>query len=98
VRKSKVDRVKALPWTAVLQAAMVAVERWRGLSQKDRDRLTRLLRQSRGRVSTLSARERKELRRLSGKLDIKGVGRQLLPLLRGRSMRRKRRGWAVVQA
>jgi hypothetical protein len=90
VRKSKVDRVKAVPWAALLQGAMVAVDRWRGLSEKDRARLTRLLRQSRGRLSTLSARERKELRRLSQKLDIKGAGRQLL-LLRAKSMRRKRR-------
>jgi hypothetical protein len=90
VRKSKVDRVKALPWAALLQGAMVAVDRWRRLSERDRARFTRLLRQSRGRLSTLSARERKELRRLSQKLDIKGAGRQLL-LLRGRSMRRKRR-------
>jgi hypothetical protein len=91
VRKPKLERVKALPWAALLQAAMVALERWRGLSQKDRARFTRLVRQSRGRLSTLSDRERKELRRLSGKLDIKGAGRQLLPLLRGRSTRRKRR-------
>jgi hypothetical protein len=91
VRKSKIDRVKALPWAALLQAGMVAVERWRGLSQKDRASLARLLRQSRGRAHNLSARERKELRRLSGKLDIKGLGRQLLPLLRGRSKGRKRR-------
>ena len=83
--------MRALPWAGLVQAGMVAVERWRGLSQKDRASLTRLVRQSRGRLRNLSARERDELRRLSGKLDIKGLGRQLLPLLRGSSKGRKRR-------
>jgi hypothetical protein len=90
VRKSKLDRVKALPWLILLQAGMVVGKRWRALSQKDRTRLTGLVRKSRGRAGNLSAKERSELRRLSGKLDVKGLGRELLALLRGGRQRRKR--------
>jgi hypothetical protein len=91
VSKSKVDRVKDLPWLALLQAVVVVGRRWSALSQKDRTRLTGLVRESRGRVGNLSAKERVELRRLVRKLDPKGAGRELLPLMRGGRKRRKRR-------
>jgi hypothetical protein len=91
VRKSKIDRVKALPWPMLLQAGVVVGKRWSALSEKDRARLTRLVRESRGRVGNLSVRDRSELHRLSRKLDLKSVGRELLPLLRGLRRRRKRR-------
>jgi hypothetical protein len=85
-----VSRVKALPWAVLLQAVAVLGKRWRRLSEKDRARLTGLMRNSRGRLGNLSAKERSELRRLVGKLDVKGAGRELLPVLRG-GRRRKRR-------
>jgi hypothetical protein len=85
-----VSRVKALPWAVLLQAGVVLGKRWRRLSEKDRARLTGLMRNSRGRLGNLSAKERSELRRLVGKLDVKGAGRELLPALRG-GRRRKRR-------
>jgi hypothetical protein len=90
---SRAGRVKALPWAALMQAGMVVGERWRRLSEKDRLRARALLRQSGGRISNLNAKERKELRQLAGKLDLKGMGRELLPLARGRGGRRRgRRG------
>jgi hypothetical protein len=85
---SKVDRVKGLPWLLLLQAGVVLGKRWSALSAKDRARLARLVRQSRGRVGNLSVKDRLELRRLSRKLDLKGAGRELLPLLRGGRKRR----------
>jgi hypothetical protein len=85
---SKVDRVKGLPWLMLLQAGVVLGKRWSALSAKDRARLARLVRQSRGRVGNLSVKDRLELRRLSRKLDLKGAGRELLPLLRGGRKRR----------
>jgi hypothetical protein len=91
VSKSKVDRVKDLPWLALLQAVVVVGRRWSALSQKDRLRLTALVRESRGRVGNLSVKQRVELRRLVRKLDPKGAGRELLPLMRGGRKRRKRR-------
>jgi hypothetical protein len=89
VSKSKVDRVKDLPWLMLLQAGVVVGRRWTALSEKDRARLTRILRESRGRVGNLSAKERSELRRLAGKLDLKSAGRELM-LVRAARRRRKR--------
>jgi hypothetical protein len=86
---SKRSRLKALPWAALLQAGLAFGERWRALSEKDRTRLTQLVRQSRGRVGNLSARDRDELRKVVRKLDLRAMGREMLPLVRGG--RRKRR-------
>lgn len=83
VRKTNLDRVKALPWLGLLQGGVLMGKRWRALSAKERARLTGLLRQSRGRAGRLSPKERQELRRLVGKLDIKGVGKELAGLVRG---------------
>jgi hypothetical protein len=87
---SKVSRVKALPWAILLQGGMILGKRWKDLSRKDRARLTELTRASGGRPGNLSAKERGELRQLVGKLDLKGAGRELLPLARG-GRRGKRR-------
>jgi hypothetical protein len=82
--------LKALPWAALLQAGVVIGKRWRGLSGKERDRLARLIRTSGGRPSNLSEKERKELRKLAGKLDLRGWDRELAafgPRARGRGRR-----------
>jgi hypothetical protein len=84
VPKSKADRVKELPWLVLLQASVVLGKRWSALSAKERARLASLVRQSRGRVGNLSDRERLELRKLGRKLDLRGAGGELLPLMRGR--------------
>jgi hypothetical protein len=88
--KSKLERLRALPWIAVVQGAVVISRRWRALSAKDRARLGRLARASQGRPSNLSGKERAELRALARKLDPVGLGRELLAL-GGRSGRRGRR-------
>jgi hypothetical protein len=90
--KSRSDRVRMLPWAAVLQAAAVVGSRWRKLSSKERERVRGLLRQSGGRPGNLSPRERKELRKLAGKLDLKGMGKDLMALRRGRGRLGRRRG------
>jgi hypothetical protein len=89
--KSKRERAKALPWAALLQAVIMVGRHWRELSEKDRARLTGLLRDSGGRLSNLSTKERTELRKLAGKLDVKGIGRELAGLARDGRTRRKRR-------
>ncbi len=88
--KPGLKRVKALPWAVLLQTGAVLGKRWRSLSAKDRAQLARLTRQSRGRLGNLSEKERRELRRLVGKLDLKGVGRELLGLVRGGRKRKRR--------
>jgi hypothetical protein len=84
VPKSKADRVKDLPWLVLLQASVVLGKRWSALSAKERARLVSLVRQSRGRVGNLSGKERLELRKLARKLDLRGAGGELLPLMRAR--------------
>jgi hypothetical protein len=90
--KSKLDRIQALPWIAIVQAGVAIGRRWRALSAKDRARLARLLRDSRGSVGNLSVRQRLELRALVRKLDLGGLGRELLPLARGGRVQGRRRG------
>ncbi|HYM54154.1 MAG TPA: hypothetical protein VES97_02245 [Solirubrobacteraceae bacterium] len=82
-------RAKALPWAVFLQGGAILGRRWAALSAKEREGLVRLMRESRGRVSNLSEKERRELRRLAGKLDLKGIGGDLLAL-RGRRRRKRR--------
>jgi len=69
----------------------VVGRRWRALSEKDRSRLSRLVRDSRGRAGNLSEKERAELRKLAGKLDLKGMGGELVTLVRGGRAKGKRR-------
>jgi hypothetical protein len=86
-----VARLKdALPWTMLARAGLVVGKRWTALTGKERARLATLIRNSRGRAGNLSTRERLELRKLVRKLDLKGAGRELMPLLRGGGRRRKR--------
>jgi DNA primase len=88
--KATLERIKNLPWAAALQVGMVLRSRWRALSEKDRDRLIRLMRDSRGRPSNLGGRERNEMRRLVRKVDLKGIGRDLFALRGGRRGRKRR--------
>jgi hypothetical protein len=89
--KSSLDRAKALPWALLLQAGYVVGKRLNSLSPPERERLAKLVKESGGRLNTLSDKERKELRKITGKLDLRGMGGELLPLIRGgrRSGRRR---------
>ena len=81
--------VVAVPWLTIARVVMVVGRHWNALSSKERARLAQLVGESRGRSSNLSVKHRLELRRLAGKLDLKGLGRELVPLVYGS---RKRRG------
>jgi hypothetical protein len=81
--KAARDRLKAVPWALLLQSGLVVGRRVRALSAKDRQRLARLLRESRGWPGSLSERDRSELTKLVGKLDVGAIGREVLPLVRG---------------
>jgi hypothetical protein len=85
--KQSSSRLKAVPWAVLARAGVVVGRRWNALSDKERARLARILRGSRGRLGNLSSKERNELRKIVRKLDIKGAGRELMPLLRGRKRR-----------
>ena len=83
--------VRALPWAALLKGGIVVGRRVGSLSSRDRTRLLELLRQSRGWPGRLGSRERAELRKLLGKLDLRAMSRELMPLWGGGRRGRKRR-------
>jgi hypothetical protein len=82
--------VGAVPWLALARAAMIVNRHWNALSPRERSSLAQLVGESRGRVGNLSSKQRAELRKLARKLDLVGMGRDLLAL-RGGKRRRKRR-------
>ena len=88
--EGKRARSVAIPW-ALLQGTIVVGGRWQRLTSNERERLTGLLRDSRGRIDRLSTRERKELRKLVDKLDLKGMAKELVALrtVRKRALRRR---------
>jgi len=88
--EGKSTRRLAIPW-ALVQGTIVVGGRWQRLTSNERERLTELLRDSRGRVDRLSNRERKELRKLLEKLDLKGMAKELVALrtVRKRGLRRR---------
>jgi hypothetical protein len=88
--KSAKSRLRALPWAALVQGGVVVGRRVADLSAKDRARLARLLRESRGWPGRLAPKDRAELRKLLGKLDPKALSRELLPLVRGGGRRKRR--------
>lgn len=89
---SKLKRtVKAVPWATLLQGTMIVGRRWASLSEKERARFAELVRRSRGRVRNLSTKERLELRKLAHKLDVRGMGRDLAPLVLRRRHKRGRK-------
>jgi hypothetical protein len=90
--KSRGEQLKALPWAALLRGGFVVGRRWKALSEKERARLASLVRESGGRPGNLGPKQRRELRTLVEKLDLKRMGRDLLPLVRsGRGGRRCRK-------
>jgi hypothetical protein len=84
-------RVRAVPWALLLRGGLIFGRRWTALSNKERARFARLLRESRGRTRNLSTRQQLELRRLARKLDLQRMGRELMPLVRGGKRSRRRR-------
>jgi hypothetical protein len=83
-------RLRALPWAGLLRAGVVVGKRVGTLSKKERARLGQLLRDSKGWPGNLQEKERRELRKLIAKLDVRGLGRDLMPLVRGGRRRRRR--------
>ena len=80
--------IKGAPWLIIIQAAMAARQHWGALTPAERGDLGRLLRTTKGRPGNLTPQEKADLRRLVGKLDVPGLGKDLLPIATKR--RRKR--------
>jgi hypothetical protein len=86
----KLPSPKAVPWLLLLEGVTTARHHWQRLTPEERAHLQRLVVASRGRPGHLGTRDRLELRRLAKKLDLPGLGRDLVPLA-GRARRRGRR-------
>jgi hypothetical protein len=84
----KLNPVKSAPWFLIAQAAVQAGEHWKRLSASERSKLQKLVKKSRGLPRNLTPKERDELKRLVGKLDLPGLGRDMLPIA-GRRRRRR---------
>jgi hypothetical protein len=76
------DRIKAIPWALLAEAAMLAHGRWTRLTPGERAHLLAVVRKSRGRPGNLTAADKRELRRLAAKLDFAGAARDAAPLQR----------------
>jgi hypothetical protein len=72
-------RLRPAPWWVVLELANLAHHEWRELPAADRDKLTRLAVKSRGLPTNLTPRERAEVKRILGRVDLKRVARDLVP-------------------
>ena len=70
-------RLRAIQFMVLLDVAMVARERWTRLDASERRRLTEIARNAKH----LSKRDRIELRRIIGKLELVDAGREVLPLI-----------------
>lgn len=73
-------RLRALPWLTAAQAGFLLRQNYARMSDREREKLKSLLRDSRGWPGNLTDRERKELRRLVGQLDLVGVARDSMPI------------------
>jgi DNA primase catalytic subunit len=87
----KLARLRAVPWLVLFEVGRgVHSHVMDTLSPAERRRVTEILRKSHGNPNRVTPREREELRRLGGKLDLKRLGRDLVPRVVA-SQRRKRR-------
>ena len=84
------ELLESLPLAELLQGTIALASRWMRLSGKDRSRLLDLLIESKGVLTRLTPKERKELRRLLGKLDLTGLSRELSGLSRDWRKRHRR--------
>ena len=70
--------VRSLPWKRILAIAKVILDRLgEDIPQKDRQRLTRLLRKSKGDYRNLTASERHEVFAIIRKVDLARMGRDV---------------------
>lgn len=93
-RFDRLVRLRVVPWLLLFEAARsFRAHLLEDLSPADRRRIGEILRSSHGNPLHVTAGERQELRRLAGKLDVRGMARELAPVAvkTGRARRGGRR-------
>jgi hypothetical protein len=78
---------RGVPWLLVLEGAFVAREHWQHLAPDERDRLRELIVKSKGRPGNLASHERDEVKWLVAKLDVPGIGKEMIPFVGKRKRR-----------
>jgi hypothetical protein len=74
--------LRTIKWAVLFEALVVARDHWNKLTPGERAHLAALLRKSRARPGNLTPAERRDVRRLAGKLDLPSLGRNLAPVAR----------------
>jgi hypothetical protein len=73
-------RIRTVPWLVLFELARTTKAHLdERLTDKDRRRVAEILRATKGDVRKLSDRERADLRRIAGRLDIPGLARSVAP-------------------
>jgi hypothetical protein len=82
-------RLRLLPWWLLYELANAASNQWRELEDADRERLRYLLGKSRGWPGNLTRRERDEVAQIAAQLDLRRLGRDVMPRVVERRLRRR---------
>ena len=91
-RVGKLTRVRAIPWLLLFEASRTLHSHVMDtLSPRERKRVAEILRASRGNPMHVTPSQRDELRAIAAKLDLKRVGRDLMPHVVTHARRRGRR-------
>jgi hypothetical protein len=84
-------RIRVLPWLLLFEAARTVQSHvMDALSPRDRRRVVEILRKSHGDPRRVTPGQREELRAIAGKLDVKRLGRDLVPHVVSHARRRGR--------
>jgi hypothetical protein len=77
---TRLTRIRAVPWLLVFEAARTVHSHvMDSLSPRERKRVGEILRASRGNPLAVTDAQRDELRAIARKLDLKRLGRDLVP-------------------
>ena len=88
---ARLTRVRAVPWLLLFEVARgLRSHVMDTLSPADRRRVAEILRKSHGNPTRITPRERDELRRLAGKLDLRRLAQDLAPRVAGARRGRRR--------
>jgi hypothetical protein len=84
----RLARLRAVPWLLLFEVARgLHSHIMDALTPAERRRVAQILRRSKGNPANVTPRERQELRRLAGKLDLRRLGQDLAPRVLGRRKR-----------
>ena len=88
---ARLTRIRAIPWLLLFEVARgVRSHVLDTLSPAERQRVAEILRSSHGNPARITPRERAELKRLAGKLDLRRLGQDLVPRVVGARGRKRK--------